>query len=271
MAWQLASRVSGVLGVALMVSASPAQAGAPIPAPRVDVLVDGVAVPMLQANGTVFIEALRGRPYAIRVSNPWPVRVAVALAVDGLNTIDARHTLAADARKWVVEPYGSIVIGGWQTSLADARRFEFTTEARSYGARLGDAENLGVIAAVFYRERAMPPVAVAREQLRGDAGGAASASGANSAARPAPASAPRTETEYAATGLGERVDHAVREVSIELEDHPAASIRIRYEYRPVLVRLGVLPAARGDEDALTRRAGARGFAPGFCPEPDRRW
>ena len=68
----------------------------------------------------------------------------MALSVDGLNTIDARHTAAADARKWVIEPYQTVTISGWQVNSAEARRFEFTTEARSYGQALGQTANLGV-------------------------------------------------------------------------------------------------------------------------------
>jgi hypothetical protein len=52
-----------------------------------------------------YIEALKSREYAIQLRNPFGVRVAVALSVDGLNTIDARQTSAADARKWVLDPY----------------------------------------------------------------------------------------------------------------------------------------------------------------------
>ena len=64
----------------------------------------------------------RGRSRtAIRLHNPSPVRVAVALSVDGANTIDARRTVAADARKWVLDPYETITIRGWQTSDARAR------------------------------------------------------------------------------------------------------------------------------------------------------
>ena len=85
--------------------------------------------------------------------NPYPVRAGVALSVDGLNTIDARHSSAADARKWLLGPYETVTISGWQTSRTEARRFEFTTEARSYGQALGEADNLGVISAVFFKER----------------------------------------------------------------------------------------------------------------------
>jgi hypothetical protein len=45
-------------------------------------------------------------------------------------------------------------------------------------------------------------------------------------------------------------------------------VTIRYEFRPQLVRLGILPPAR-TADPLQRRERARGFEPGFCPEPPR--
>ena len=73
--------------------------------------------------------------------------------MDGLNTIDARHTTAWDGHKWVIEPYGTIHVRGWQMSSENARRFYFTTERDSYAAKLGQAANLGVISAVFFRER----------------------------------------------------------------------------------------------------------------------
>jgi len=262
-----------------------------VPVARMDILVEGAPRPQLFARGTWYIEALKGRPYAIRVTNPYPVRVAVALSVDGLNTIDARHTTAAAARKWVIEPYGTVTISGWQTSLSDARRFEFTTEAGSYGARLGRVDDLGVISAVFFRERLRQPIPVIAWDSRLSAGappsdasrnaegaGAAGSAGVPTAqrkadaAKPAPAASPSVvaeSTEYAATGIGGRIDHAVTEMTLDLEDTPAAALTLRYEYRAVLVRLGVLPAPQPTDDAMDRRERARGFAPGFCPDPKR--
>ena len=242
------------------------------PAGRIEILVDGVPRPAHGARGTWYIEALRGRPYAIRVTNPYPVRVAVALAVDGLNTIDARHTASAAARKWVIEPFGSITISGWQTSLADARRFEFTTEARSYGASLGRTEDLGIISAVFYRERVRQFAQATARDERDRAGNASSAGASKSAPPSAPsaAAAAAESSEYAATGMGRRVDHAVTEVEIELEEAPALSVALRYEYRPELVRLGVLRPEPPADSAMERRERASGFSPGFCPEPKRR-
>src|ERR671928_140632 len=124
----------------------------------VEVLVNGYPLEQYPARGRLYVEAVEGAEYALRIYNPLPERVAVALAVDGLNTIDARHTTARGASKWVIEAYGSITISGWQMSSTRARHFYFTTERDSYAAKLGRTEDLGVISAVFFRERR--PVAV---------------------------------------------------------------------------------------------------------------
>jgi hypothetical protein len=68
--------------------------------------------------------------------------------------------------------------------------------------------------------------------------------------------------------MGRRTDHPVIEVSLDLEEGAARTVSIRYEYRPQLVRLGILPQ-RG-ADPLDRRERAQGFEPGFSPEPPRR-
>ena len=122
----------------------------------VEVLVYGSPATEYAARGRRYIEALENAEYELRIHNPTASRVAVALAVDGLNTIDARHTSSWDAHKWVIEPYGTITIRGWQMSSENARRFYFTTERDSYAAKLGQAANVGVIAAVFFRERGQP-------------------------------------------------------------------------------------------------------------------
>lgn len=225
----------------------------------VDILVNGAPQQRYGHKGRWYVEAIKGREYAIRLRNPYGVRVAVALSVDGLNTIDARQTTAAEARKWVLGPYETVTISGWQTSRTEARRFEFTTEENSYGQALGKTANLGVISAVFFKER--PRAFIAQE----------AAKDANRAEpRPAaPAAGRAQENEYAATGMGRRTDHAVTQVWLDLEDTPAQSIDIRYEFRPQLVKLGILPKTPV-VDPLQRREGARGFEPGFSPEPPRR-
>jgi hypothetical protein len=234
-------------------------ASEPPPPYVVDVLVNGTPQHRYSHQGRWYIEALKGREYAIQLRNPYGVRVAVALSVDGLNTIDARQTTAGDARKWVLDPYQTVTISGWQTSRTEARRFEFTTEERSYGQALGKTANFGVISAVFFKER-VPEVRTAEESMRSQARRAAPA------APPSDALAKRADDEYAATGMGRRTDHVVTQVRLNLEDVPAHTVNIRYEFRPQLVQLGILPAAPV-HDPLRRRERARGFEPGFAPVP----
>ena len=237
----------------------------------VDVLVDGTPQRRYVHDGRSYVEAFKGREYAIRLHNRLPVRVAVALSVDGLNTIDARHTTAADARKWVLDPYETVTIGGWQTSQTEARRFEFTTEARSYGQALGKTANLGVISAVFFKER-LPTIMADRSgngaRRRAPAPSLPAPVEQESASAAGKRSQPEDD-EYAATGMGRRTGHAVTQVQMELEPAPVQTVNIRYEFREQLVRLGVLPSTF-TVNPLQRRERAKGFEPGFCPEPPRR-
>lgn len=235
----------------------------------VSILVDGAPRHEYHHAGTTYVEALRGKDYVIRISNPTSRRVAVALAVDGLNTIDARHTPAKRAAKWVIDPYDTIEISGWQVSDRAARSFYFTGERDSYGAALGQVDNLGVIEAVFFLEKE-PDVSWWSPWRRNESErqhGAAEAPGAEGARRDSAESkaqaAPSADDDFAATGMGDRHRHDVRAVRLQLEEKPAASVRIRYEFRKQLVELGVLPESL---TPLDRRERASGFA-GFCPEP----
>src|SRR6185436_15860876 len=203
-----------------LAAAPPARMSAsPVPhAPQpVDILVDGVAQPRFAHGGRWYVEARKGREYAIRLRNPYPVRVAVALSVDGLNTIDARETTAASARTRVIDPYETIVISGWQTSHTDARRFEFTTEEKSYGQALGKTANLGVISAVFFKERVATYQTYKEEAPKDrDRAKRQEAQNAPSAPNAPTASAAARADEYAATGMGRSTEHSVEQVWLNL-------------------------------------------------------
>ena len=91
--------LAGVLLAAVFCAVSSADPLHYLPG-NVEILVNGAPQPRYVHDGRWYVEALKGREYAIRLRNPYPVRVAVALSVDGLNTIDAQHTTASGARKW---------------------------------------------------------------------------------------------------------------------------------------------------------------------------
>ncbi len=247
---------------------------------EVQILVDGVPLGEYYARGKTYVEAIEGAEYEVRIRNPLPCRVAVALSVDGLNTIDARRTTAWNASKWVIEPYGTINITGWQMSSERARRFYFTSERDSYAAKLGQASNLGVVSAAFFREQRSIPVTVTPpprpRPLYEENGGRDSNSKASSAGsgKNAPAIqrqgqiAPVPDDDYAATGIGRSVQNDVRWINMELESRLAAEVMIRYEYSAALVRLGIVPRTYVRPDSLRRREGATGFEDRrFSPEP----
>lgn len=241
-----------------------------------EILVDGRPLPVHPHDGTAYIEAQKGHDYAIRLTNRTGERVAVALAVDGLNSIDARHTSAREARKWILDPWQTVVIPGWQTSTGTARRFVFTSETKSYGAWLGKTDDLGVVSAAFFRARYLPqvfrdeegridaPAGAPEPELDRKKCAAESQAGGRPTVAPPSASA---KDELAATGIGRQVDHQVTRVEFDEEDAPSSVVSFRYEFHDALVRLGVLPS---DGDALARRERARGFADdGFAPDPFR--
>jgi hypothetical protein len=253
----------------------------PIPTQRltnfdVDVEVSGEPLEQYRARGRSYVEARAGYEYALRLRNPLGVRVAVALSVDGLNTIDARHLSAFNSSKWVIEPYGEIRVSGWQMSSSRARRFYFTSESDSYGAKLRQTNDLGVISAVFFRERERIPAVTRTDRPENEGSDDYKSPQSPSANATAPAekggarSSQRAmgKDEYAATGIGRNVQNDVRWVRLDLESTPISSVNIRYEYRDVLVRLGILPRPFDRDEAIRRRERAEGFANApFCPEP----
>jgi hypothetical protein len=258
---------AAIVTAAVMMSGAPA-AALETDVCRIEVLVDGKPLTEYAARGTTYIEALRGREYALRVTNLIDRRIAVALAVDGLNSIDAETTSAAKASKWVLGPYETTTIGGWQVSSTDARRFFFTTEEKSYGAWLDRTTNLGVIEAIVFRERAPRPTVGQRLGARvGEAPAPANRKRRSAEGESDSAEKSAAADDLAGTGIGRRVDHRVRRVHLDLEDRPAAQLRLRYEYRRQLVHLGILPSPEEGE-ALARRERASGFSEySFAPDP----
>src|SRR5262245_1716100 len=194
--------VSGLALAAASAFPSPARScRAPNPQTSysMEILVDGRPLPVYAALGKRYVEALKGREYAVRLTNRTGERVAVALAVDGLNSIDARHTSARDARKWILAPWESVTLSGWQTSSGTARRFVFTTESKSYGSWLGRTSDLGIISAAFFRERPRPGVSPSEAPVSGRLKDEGSA---RPEAAPERKTAGAPSDELGATGIG---------------------------------------------------------------------
>jgi hypothetical protein len=253
----------------------------------VSVELDGHPAPLYPApdgSGRFYLEARRSCRYAVALANRTGERIGVVLTVDGLNAISGERD-SGRGRMYVLDPWQRTTVQGWRTSLQEVRRFTFVDEQASYAARSGKAnEKMGWIEVAAYRERrwlvhsgrpmATPgsepvPRATPRPEPYEVEG-----QGEGNSEAPAPR-AQRDSTEkaspsvlggaqarsYPGTGWGPRAQDPVVLVSFDPESAPSQRVTLRYEYRPALVALGVLPRWQPpSRDRLRERDAGQGFA-----------
>lgn len=103
-----------------------------------------------------FIVAKPNERYKIILHNPLPIRVAVNLTIDGLNSINGKPCQPESGPKWIIEPYSYVTIRGWQINGQDSRRFYFTSKNASYAKWRSNSwskdlsVNCGVIGAAYF-------------------------------------------------------------------------------------------------------------------------
>jgi hypothetical protein len=258
---------------------------APATLVAVSVQIDGRPVSLYPApdgSGRYYLEARTGSRYAVALASRTGERVGVVLTVDGLNAISGERDTGR-GRMYVLDPWQSTSVQGWRSSLQDVRQFTFVDERRSYAARSGKAnEKMGWIEVAVYRERrpfvqATPysspaprrpyPIEEQENGGRAQAPAAPEASSARDAAEaPGRLESDAKARSYPGTGWGERRHDPVVLVSFDPEPEPRERITLRYEYRPALVALGVLPPRASQRDRLWQRDQAE---PGFAQPP--RW
>jgi hypothetical protein len=211
------------------------------------------------SRSTLFVKD--GSEYSVVIKNPLPVRVGVALTVDGLNSIDGKRTTADNASKWMIDSYSSITIKGWQTGSDRLRRFVFTRQSDTYAQwkeKRDDADytaNLGVIGVAYFwnsgelRDALNPPQPFAyneREDRAADLAPAASqpaypAAGAGMSADACKSRKAQTESapaakkaeERAGTGMGRAENNSVEQVEFTYDTGMYANsdvMKIYYEF-----------------------------------------
>ncbi len=270
----------------------------------VQLRVDGEAAPLYFAprrDDRRYFQAFAGRNYSVVLRNNTDRRIAVVMAVDGLNVLNGEITnLSANEPMYVLDPRESATIRGWRTSMDEVRRFVFVDEKRSYAERTGQANSdMGWIRVVTFNEkrpwferqqawgqkrqnfrddgpRAGSPVPMDESselapQARGEApskDGAPSPT-TKSMAPQAQDNLARGEQEnggtFPGTGWGERRNDRVRRTNFNPIPVAVDRMVFRYEYASGLQALGI-QVGRRYRDRLGERDGELGFA-----KPPRRW
>jgi len=276
------------LRIALFLLASASLAGPVLAHPRglsetpaalvaVSVELDGRPASLYPApdgSGRFYVEAREGLRYSVVLANRTGERVGVVLTVDGLNAISGERDTGR-GRMYVLDPWQRTTVQGWRTSLQEVRQFTFVDEQASYAARSGKAnEKMGWIEVATYRERrplvlSAPRPGPPRPEPCESEGDSARKNEAPAerpdrdsaeAAAPAVLGAARARS-YPGTGWGRRTHDPVVLVSFDPERDPSERVTLRYEYRPALVALGVLPRRVAPRDRLWERDHAdAGFA-----------
>ena len=232
-------------------------------------------------RGEYWVAGRPGARYAINIRNTQGLRVLAVTSVDGINVITG-DTARSDQRGYVFDPYVGYDIAGWRKSDAQVAAFEFTSVPRSYAARTGRPQNVGVIGVALFRERAAvvnvqsaqhrfnespPPSPVSRSRGESESLDTAAASAGQAAGR---ATERRSESLARSPGLG--TGHGRRETSVVTnvdfvreQQQPNEVVRIRYDSEANLLAMGVIrraptvipqPRPFPDEPAL-----------GYVPDP----
>jgi hypothetical protein len=202
---------------------------------------NGLRYRTFMEGGQPFLKVRPNEEYSIVVYNPLPVRVGVAVTIDGLNSIDGKRSSPRRARKWMIDPHGSITIEGWQTGSQTLRKFVFTQDENSYAQwkekrdQKDYSRNIGVIGVAWFwnaeeLERALHPPKPFDDETTYNKMMKKSRIGGGDAA---PSAAPSRAEDRAGTGMGRQEMNHVTEV----EFNPTAGmysnndvLKIFYEF-----------------------------------------
>jgi len=166
---------------------------------NLQVVVNGKSKPLYLKDGNVYISGKPSEEYILRITNNSKHRAAVALFIDGLNTIAQKRELASGATKWILDAGQTADIQGWQMTDKVARKFVFVGSEESVAAKQHYTDEMGIITAAFYPEKEEPPVSI--EEVSKGLG----------------------------TGEGDEVPSEVTRVEFKAVSTPSAILTLRYE------------------------------------------
>ncbi len=182
-----------------------------------------------------FLEAKKRENYGIIIRNMTPERIGVVVSVDGRNIISGKRSdLRSTEDMYLVNSYDQGRYEGWRTDKDTVHKFYFTDPGDSYSIRtFNDSSAMGVIAVAVYREKDRPQP---RNEMKKQE---------NTPSAPSAGSVDRSKSlaardEVAGTGFGERQYSPTVRVVFEPERTPVQKTLVKYEWREVLCKKGLL-------------------------------
>jgi hypothetical protein len=252
-------------------------AAAPAPAHRGDPFRGEVSIEIVSERGSTFLtiphkdftkgethifkkhlEAKRGENYGILIHNRTPERIGLVIAVDGRNIISGKKSdLKNGEDMYIVNGYEYGKYDGWRTASDKVHKFYFTDIADSYSMKtFSDSTAMGVIAVAVYREKERPRLLHEQKRLEH----APAAPSAESSAR---SKAGGARDESAGTGFGDEQYSPVIGVAFEPELTPIQKTLVKYEWREVLCRKGILNCLHEPKNRLWDEDEYAPYPPGY--------
>jgi hypothetical protein len=235
------------------------------------------ALPTFAMNTRRFVMGALGERYKIRLTNVTASRVEAVVSVDGLDAIDGKAANVSK-RGYLIDPFDSVTIEGWRTSLDAVAAFRFSSVPNSYAGRTDQDRNVGVIGVAVFRERPPPaPVVIApRNWHSWEARRSAPTPKMSppSSAAPSSASAMGEAAQDRAglgTEFGEQHTSHVTQTTFQRESPaPSTIAELRYNDRDGLLAMGVpvppVPNSREQRDVHFRQT-AEAFPRTFATPP----
>ena len=119
---------------------------------------------MFPYGNAMYVAGDEGSRYNLRLVNNTASRVEAVVTVDGRDVVSGELGNYKKQRGYVLEPFGSVVIEGFRTSLNSVAAFRFASVGQSYTTQRGTPQHVGVIGVALFKEKERKekaPIAVA--------------------------------------------------------------------------------------------------------------
>jgi len=116
-----------------------------------DILIHGKSTTKYRHEGRYYVEGRPGSEFTLLVRNNTASRILAVMTVDGLSIMDGKAG-SKEGTGYVVSPFQTLKIPGWRLNDDDVAKFVFAGKGKSYAAKKGKSQNVGVIGCAIFEE-----------------------------------------------------------------------------------------------------------------------